>query len=146
MLRVVFFSSVKSSAAPDVQKAKNNARNESGYERVDLPSDLPSSKRHYENVTPRNFKHPCDKSHQNNQQYENVFPVSKKESDAAKTPVGRYEEVFLDSSTVMTKNGDRKRSNDQYYENVELKQKWEKPIVSWLFRVVYVFLWDNFLI
>jgi hypothetical protein len=39
-------------------------------------------------------------------------------NDKAKAPVGRYEEVFLDSPKE--KNDDKKKRNDKYYENVEL--------------------------
>lgn len=51
--------------------------------------------------------------------YENVTPMVSPANDKAIDPIGRYEEVFLD--TPQKREGDGKRGNDVYYENVEIK-------------------------
>jgi hypothetical protein len=40
-------------------------------------------------------------------------------NDKAKAPIGQYEDVFLDSPKE--ENGEKKKRNDKYYENVDLK-------------------------
>jgi hypothetical protein len=99
------------------RKTNNNPGRDAGYERVDLPSDKPLN-RPYENVTPENLKETNDTA-QPKQRYENVNPMVSSANDKAKAPIGQYEDVFLDSPKE--ENGEKKKRNDKYYENVDLK-------------------------
>ena len=108
ILSVFFSLSNESTNSP--QKTNNNPRQDAGYERVDLPGDNSAPKRPYENVTLQNVKETNDNNPK--QRYENVTPMGSSANDKAKA---QYEEVFLDS------NNEKKKKNDKYYENVELK-------------------------
>ena len=119
MVWVEFFFPLSDPANPSPRTTNNNPKRDAGYERVDLPSDNTSpSKPQYENVTPQNVKKPTEQA-EPRQAYENVTPMVSSANDKANSPVAPYEQVFLDSPKET--NGDQKKTNDKYYENVQLK-------------------------